>query len=71
VLTDTGYEVLAAAAPGHVEAVRRVLFDPLTPTQMRHLGEICKAVLEAGVDGLEDSAVHRRLGMRVSSRSED
>jgi DNA-binding MarR family transcriptional regulator len=71
VLTDTGYEVLAAAAPGHVEAVRRVLFDPLTSTQVRHLGEICKAVLEAGVDGLEDSAVHRRLGMRASSRLED
>ncbi|HEU4491363.1 MAG TPA: MarR family transcriptional regulator [Jiangellales bacterium] len=71
VLTDTGYEVLAAAAPGHVEAVRRVLFDPLTPTQVRHLGEICEAVLEAGVNEAADSAVHRRRGMSASSWSED
>jgi DNA-binding MarR family transcriptional regulator len=71
VLTDTGYEVLAAAAPGHVEAVRRVLFDPLTPAQVRHLGAICEGVLEAGVDGVANPAVHTRNGMRASSRSED
>src|SRR3954447_16624816 len=29
VLTDAGFAVLAAAAPGHVEAVRRQLFDRL------------------------------------------
>ncbi|GAA3142403.1 MarR family transcriptional regulator [Planomonospora alba] len=45
VLTDAGFEVLEAAAPGHVEAVRRCLFDRLTPEQVRLLGEICAAVL--------------------------
>lgn len=45
VLTDEGYEVLVAAAPGHVEAVRRSLFDQLTPEQVGQLGEICSAVL--------------------------
>ena len=45
VLTDEGFAVLAAAAPGHVEAVRQSLFDRLTPEQVRQLAEICGAVL--------------------------
>lgn len=44
VLTDEGYAVLAAAAPGHVEEVRRSLFDALTPEQVRRLDEICATV---------------------------
>ncbi|MEV4017547.1 MarR family transcriptional regulator [Nonomuraea angiospora] len=44
VLTDTGFAALAAAAPGHVEEVRRSLFDVLTPEQVRRLDEICAAV---------------------------
>jgi DNA-binding MarR family transcriptional regulator len=45
VLTDTGFEALAEAAPGHVEAVRRYLFDRLTSDQVRQLDEISLAVL--------------------------
>ncbi len=45
VLTDEGYTVLAAAAPGHVQAVRENLFDQLDPEQVRHLREICEAAL--------------------------
>jgi DNA-binding MarR family transcriptional regulator len=45
VLTDAGYEVLVATAPGHVEAVRENLFDQLTPEQVRQLREICEAML--------------------------
>ena len=44
VLTDDGFAALAAAAPGHVEEVRRSLFDVLTPEQVRRLDEICSAV---------------------------
>ena len=33
-----------AAAPGHVEAVRESLFDPLTPEQVTALGEISAAI---------------------------
>lgn len=44
VLTGDGYAALAAAAPGHVEEVRRSLFDILTPEQVRHLDEICATV---------------------------
>jgi DNA-binding MarR family transcriptional regulator len=46
VLTDEGYEVLAAAAPGHVDAVRENLFDQLSPGQVEKLREICEAALD-------------------------
>lgn len=39
-LTDDGMQVLVDAAPGHVEAVRRLVFDPLTSAQIRQLREI-------------------------------
>lgn len=45
VLTDEGYAVLEAAAPGHVEGVRRHLFDALTPSQVDQLRRISEAVL--------------------------
>jgi DNA-binding MarR family transcriptional regulator len=45
-LTDAGMEKLVASAPGHVEAVRDVLFDALTEKQVRQLGAICAAVIE-------------------------
>ncbi|HEU5472877.1 MAG TPA: MarR family transcriptional regulator [Actinophytocola sp.] len=45
VLTDAGFAALAAAAPGHVTAVRERLFDQLTPEQVSALGEISKAIL--------------------------
>ncbi|MBB4920761.1 MarR family winged helix-turn-helix transcriptional regulator [Streptosporangium saharense] len=44
-LTDDGFAALTAAAPGHVEAVRRVLFDRIDPEQVKRLAEICAAVL--------------------------
>jgi DNA-binding MarR family transcriptional regulator len=45
-LTEAGMEKLVASAPGHVEAVRDVLFDALSERQIRHLGAICAAVVE-------------------------
>ncbi|MFJ4847263.1 MarR family winged helix-turn-helix transcriptional regulator [Streptomyces sp. NPDC088733] len=46
VLTDEGFAALAAAAPGHVEAVRGAIFDRLSPEQTRQLGEICRTIAE-------------------------
>lgn len=43
-LTDTGFAALAAAAPGHVTAVREHLFDVLTPHQLETLREIGLAI---------------------------
>jgi DNA-binding MarR family transcriptional regulator len=47
-LTEEGFAVLAAAAPGHVDQVRRSLMDVLTPEQVRQLGEISTAIIAAG-----------------------
>ncbi|MDQ6725755.1 MAG: MarR family transcriptional regulator [Actinomycetota bacterium] len=52
VLTDEGFAVLEAAAPGHVEAVRRNLFDQLTPEQIAELGRISAAVRDGLTPGL-------------------
>jgi DNA-binding MarR family transcriptional regulator len=46
VLTDTGFAALEAAAPGHVEGVRRHLFDRLTREQVGQLAAICDVVTE-------------------------
>jgi DNA-binding MarR family transcriptional regulator len=46
-LTDDGFAALAAAAPGHVEEVRKLLIDVLTPEQLRHLGEISASIIAA------------------------
>src|SRR4051812_36720980 len=46
-LTDEGFAALAAAAPGHVEGVRRHVFDPLTPEQVAQLGVISTALVTA------------------------
>ncbi|MET7312696.1 MarR family winged helix-turn-helix transcriptional regulator [Streptomyces sp. NPDC005571] len=37
-LTDDGMEKVATAAPSHLDAVRRLVFDPLTKAQQRQLG---------------------------------
>ncbi len=43
-LTDEGFERLDSAARGHVEQVRALLFDQLTPDQQTALREISDAI---------------------------
>ncbi len=50
-LTDEGYAALAAAAPGHVEQVRRSLIDRLTPEQAEQLLQISAAILAGAEPG--------------------
>lgn len=45
VLTEQGFAVLAAAAPGHVAGVRRHLFDHLSRTQVDQLRDICETLV--------------------------
>ncbi len=45
VLTDMGYEVVAAAVPGHDTVMREQLLDLLRPEQIEQLNEICQAAL--------------------------
>ncbi len=47
-LTDEGFAALAEAARGHVEQVRRSLFDALTPEQVPQLKAISAAMIAAG-----------------------
>ena len=44
-LTPAGWDVVVAAAPGHVETVRHSVIDPLTPTQLKQLRSIGDALL--------------------------
>jgi DNA-binding MarR family transcriptional regulator len=46
VLTEEGQRVLSEAAPGHVDAVRRHLFDALSRDQVDQLADIGEAVLK-------------------------
>ncbi|SDF13163.1 transcriptional regulator, MarR family [Blastococcus fimeti] len=46
VLTDAGWDVVRTLAPGHVDAVRSALFEPLTGEQTRVLGDALQAVLD-------------------------
>ncbi|MGL4305151.1 MAG: MarR family winged helix-turn-helix transcriptional regulator [Mycobacteriaceae bacterium] len=43
-LTDSGFLKLSEAAPGHVEAVRALLFDGLTASQVQQLTKVATAI---------------------------
>jgi DNA-binding MarR family transcriptional regulator len=65
-LTDRGMDLLTQAAPGHVSAVRRAIFDALTPAQVKQLAGIGETVIasltNAGAEDAYPSALpwHRR-----------
>jgi DNA-binding MarR family transcriptional regulator len=44
-LSPAGWEQVVATAPGHVDAVRRHVFDVLAPAQVEQLRQICDALL--------------------------
>ncbi|HEY4453163.1 MAG TPA: MarR family transcriptional regulator [Pseudonocardiaceae bacterium] len=46
VLTDAGWEKVTSAAPDHVAAVRRLLFDPLSAEQVVALREIGERIVD-------------------------
>ena len=50
-LTDAGYGKVVESAPGHAEAVQQLIFDRLTPTQARRLGELVDALLAPSTGG--------------------
>jgi hypothetical protein len=45
-LTEAGWTVVQQAAPGHVEAVRRYVFDALRPEQVAGLRDIGRQIAE-------------------------
>jgi DNA-binding MarR family transcriptional regulator len=46
ILTEAGYAKVVATAPGHVETVRRLVIDVLTPAQRRQLRDISTRLLQ-------------------------
>lgn len=44
-LTEAGWDSIVAAAPGHVDTVRRLVLDPLSPPQVAQLRKIGDALL--------------------------
>ncbi|MEU6719091.1 MarR family transcriptional regulator [Nonomuraea sp. NPDC046802] len=47
ILTEEGWKKVVETAPGHVETVRRFVFDPLTKVQTRHLRDIGDRITRA------------------------
>ena len=45
ILTETGFQALAAAAPGHVAHVRALVIDVLSPEQLRRLGQAADRIM--------------------------
>ncbi len=54
-LTDDGWQTLLAAAPMHVESVRRNLIDLLSPAELRALDRIARKVLDHLQPGAADA----------------
>lgn len=52
ILTDAGWDKVVASAPGHVDAVRHLVLDPLTAVQVRQLAEIGRRINAQLVAGL-------------------
>lgn len=50
VLTDAGYAKVVESAPGHAEAVQQLIFDRLTPAQVRQLAKVCDSLLETPIE---------------------
>src|SRR4051795_8531006 len=50
VLTDAGRDAIQKAAPGHVDAVRRLVFDGLSGEQVAMLESFCTRVLSRLAD---------------------
>jgi DNA-binding MarR family transcriptional regulator len=46
-LTEEGWDKVVQTAPGHVEAVRTLVFDPLTKAQVRQLTDIGQRIMRA------------------------
>lgn len=63
-LTDAGFEVVKAAAPGHVAKVKQLVFDNLSPAEVKHLMTVNGLILRAlGDDGFPALAPLNRFDL--------
>ena len=59
-ITGKGLALLNRVLPGHVQVTRRLLLDPLTPEDLRHLGDIMTRVRDHMRDQPPRSAAPRK-----------
>ncbi|MBL7260577.1 MarR family transcriptional regulator [Actinoplanes sp. LDG1-01] len=50
VLTEDGFGKIRDSAPGHVEAVQQLVFDRLSPAQVRQLAKLADTLLDQPLD---------------------
>ena len=60
IITDLGRQKLVETAPGHVEEVRKSIFDALTEDQVEHLHDICATLARHSGDTIDRAAWERR-----------
>jgi DNA-binding MarR family transcriptional regulator len=60
IITDLGRQKLVESAPGHVEEVRKSIFDALSEEQVEHLYDICATLARHSGDTVDRAAWERR-----------
>ncbi|MFG1814285.1 MarR family winged helix-turn-helix transcriptional regulator [Kribbella sp. NPDC049174] len=60
IITDLGRQKLVETAPGHVEEVRKSIFDALSEDQVEHLHDICATLARHSGDTIDRAAWERR-----------
>lgn len=69
-ITDKGRELVGGVLPGHIQVVRRLLFDPLSADDLEHLGEIMTRVRDhVRTQPPRSAAPRKRRGEATSSAS--
>ncbi|WP_238157118.1 MULTISPECIES: MarR family winged helix-turn-helix transcriptional regulator [Kribbella] len=59
ILTELGRQKLVDTAPGHVEEVRKAIFDALSPEQVEHLYDVCATLARHSGDTIDRAAWER------------
>ncbi|WP_238332298.1 MarR family winged helix-turn-helix transcriptional regulator [Kribbella jejuensis] len=59
ILTESGRQKLIDTAPGHVEEVRKSIFDALTPEQVEQLYDVCATLARHSGDTVDRAAWER------------
>jgi DNA-binding MarR family transcriptional regulator len=60
IITDLGRQKLVETAPGHVEEVRKSIFDALSEEQVEHLYDLCATLARHSGDTVDRAAWERR-----------
>src|SRR6266851_1107614 len=66
VLTKAGFRKVEESAPDHVETLRRLVFDPLTRTQVRQLFEILHRI-KRGLDPAHTSVTTQAIDEHLAT----